>query len=391
MDQSTGQPLITTVIPTYRRPVWLRRAILSALQQSYPNILVQVCDNTSNDETEEVVRRLAEKDPRVLYHRHLANIGSYNNFNYGIRSVTTPFFSLLSDDDVLLPDFYKCSLEALARFPEAMFACMATMVVDTDGNVISEPVLVQKAKLNAPAEGLMGPKLQPIPAAWTGILFRTRVRDEIGLIDTDAGPFADGSFVMHAAARFPFVNVPGVGAVLMSHQASTSGMMKPVDGEWLRWWENMIRRIERDELVPLDARTRLREKEIMHIAAFDLGKIAVQQVMRALSEGNIEFATRAASGAKECGFPLTSRLLAMIVRIDCWTGLIHPALRLLRTARRALRGRRVAESNRQYALELSIVNQLQEMASGNGPLHGVGMRTCISDRPGVSTTLRSPK
>ena len=236
MDQPTGQPLITTVIPTYRRPVWLRRAILSALQQSYPNILVQVCDNASDDETEEVVRRLAERDPRVLYHRHPTNIGSYNNFNYGIRSVKTPFFSLLSDDDMLLPDFYKRSLEAFTRFPEAMFAGTAAMVVDTDSNVLSEPLQVKEMKLNAPAEGLMGPKLQPIPWAWTGILFRTRVRDEIGLIETDAGPFADGSFVMHAAARFPFVNVPGIGAVLMAHRVSTSGMIKPVDGEWLRWW-----------------------------------------------------------------------------------------------------------------------------------------------------------
>ena len=272
MDQPTGQPLITTVIPTYRRPVWLRRAILSALQQSYPNILVQVCDNASDDETEEVVRRLAERDPRVLYHRHPTNIGSYNNFNYGIRSVKTPFFSLLSDDDMLLPDFYKRSLEAFTRFPEAMFAGTAAMVVDTDSNVLSEPLQVKEMKLNAPAEGLMGPKLQPIPWAWTGILFRTRVRDEIGLIETDAGPFADGSFVMHAAARFPFVNVPGIGAVLMAHRVSTSGMIKPVDGEWLRWWESMIRRVERDELVPLDARAQLRAREIMHIAAFDLRK-----------------------------------------------------------------------------------------------------------------------
>lgn len=371
MDQPTRQPLITTVIPTYRRSALLRRAILSVLQQSYPNVLVQVCDNASNDETEEVVKRLAERDPRVLYHRHPTNIGCFNNFNYGIRSVKTPFFSLLSDDDMLLPDFYKQSLEALTRFPEAMFASMASMVVDTNSNVLSEPLQVKEVKLNAPAEGLMGPKLQPIPGVWTGILFRTRVRDEIGLIDTDAGPFADGSFVMHAAARFSFVSVPGTGAVLMAHKVSTSGMMKPVDGEWLRWWESMIRRVEQDDLVPLGARTRLRAKEVIDIAAFDLGKIAFQQVIGALSEGNIEFAARAASGAKECGFPATSRMLKMIIGVERWTGLIHPVLWLLRAARRALRRRRVAESNRQYALELAVVNQLQEMASGNGYRSGV--------------------
>ncbi|MEK7713004.1 MAG: glycosyltransferase, partial [Nitrospirota bacterium] len=34
-------PLITTIIPTYRRPKLLRRAIKSALNQTYPHL--QVC------------------------------------------------------------------------------------------------------------------------------------------------------------------------------------------------------------------------------------------------------------------------------------------------------------------------------------------------------------
>ncbi|MCR4298181.1 MAG: glycosyltransferase, partial [Gallionella sp.] len=103
-----AKPVITTIIPTYRRPVLLRRAILSALHQTYPHVRVCVYDNASGDETESVVdetesvvKEIARHDPRVKYHRHPRNIGSYNNFNYGIREVETEFFSLLSDDDVL--------------------------------------------------------------------------------------------------------------------------------------------------------------------------------------------------------------------------------------------------------------------------------------------------
>jgi glycosyltransferase involved in cell wall biosynthesis len=362
MDIATEQPLVTTVIPTYRRPLWLRRAILSALQQSYPHILVLVCDNASGDETEEVVRRLAEKDPRVRYYRHATNAGSYNNFNYGIRNVTTPFFSLLSDDDVLLPDFYHQSLHALKQFPEAMFACMATMVMDPDGNVVSKPVLAEKTRLIDAAEGLTGPRLRPIPAAWTAILFRTHVRDTIGMIDADAGPFADGSYVMHAAARFPFVDVPGMGATLIAHQASTSGTMKPVDGEWLYWWENMIRRIEVDQAVPDRARVRLRTKEVMDILAFDLGKIAIQQVMKSLSAGNLVYAGRAAVGAKECGYPLISRILTVIVQAERWTHLVRPALWIVRAIRRALHCRERSYLNRRFAHERAEIMRLQNMA-----------------------------
>ena len=364
MNAPTTTPLVTTVIPTYRRPVWLQRAIQSVLQQSYPHILVLVCDNASNDETEKIVQRLAEKDSRVRYYRHATNVGSYNNFNYGIRSVTTPFFSLLSDDDVLLPDFYRRTLEALEHFQEAMFACMSTMVMDSDGNVVSAPALVERIRLNGAAEGLLEQQLRPIPQAWTAILFRTQVRDEIGLIDTDAGPFADGAFVMHAAARFPFVDVPGVGAVLMSHQASMSGTVKPLNGEWLQWWTDMIHRIEVDGKVPQRAKARLRSKEVMDIAAFDFRKVAVQQVMKSLSAGNLEYAYRAAAGAKECGHPFVSWLLTVLVRIERGTRLVRPVLRLTRSVRRVLRRRLFVQLNRRFAHEriackgwLGIMNQ----------------------------------
>ncbi len=52
-------PQITTVIPTYRRPKLLRRAIESVLAQTYPHLKVTVFDNASGDETPEVVAELA--------------------------------------------------------------------------------------------------------------------------------------------------------------------------------------------------------------------------------------------------------------------------------------------------------------------------------------------
>jgi glycosyltransferase involved in cell wall biosynthesis len=59
---------ITTVIPTYRRPRLLSRAIRSVLSQNYPHLEVHVYDNGSGDGTPQVVAELAERDPRVKYH-----------------------------------------------------------------------------------------------------------------------------------------------------------------------------------------------------------------------------------------------------------------------------------------------------------------------------------
>ncbi len=71
-----AKPLITTIIPTYRRPKLLRRAIKSVLNQTYPHFQVCVYDNASGDETALVVDEIAKADPRVKYYCHSENIGS---------------------------------------------------------------------------------------------------------------------------------------------------------------------------------------------------------------------------------------------------------------------------------------------------------------------------
>ena len=57
-----SNPYITTIIPTFRRPRLLKRAIISAIEQSYTCIRVLVIDNASNDKTFEVVKELMHKD-----------------------------------------------------------------------------------------------------------------------------------------------------------------------------------------------------------------------------------------------------------------------------------------------------------------------------------------
>lgn len=69
-----------------------------------------------------IVAEMNEKDKRIQYFRHPRNIGQLNNFNFGLSHVNTPFFSSVSDDDVLLPGFYQKALRCFKRHPEILFA-----------------------------------------------------------------------------------------------------------------------------------------------------------------------------------------------------------------------------------------------------------------------------
>ena len=275
---------ISTVIPTYKRPELLKRAILSVLNQSYPHLKVCVYDNASGDDTESVVNELMEKDNRVNYYKHDKNIGSYKNFNFGLSRVGTQYFSLLSDDDILEPDFYKNALAGFEKYPDAMFSCMDSIVIDEYLQVISGPVGPEDHLYFNRGDGLKPLINVEIPNTWTGMVFNKKVIDEIGVIDEEAGPFADGGFVYHAASRFPFVVCPGIGAILMRHDDSTSGMVKFVDDDWFFWKEKMRQRIREDNKVPSSIRSNIdaiinpdiKKVAMMHagksLLAFDLGR-----------------------------------------------------------------------------------------------------------------------
>lgn len=90
-------PLVSVIIPTYRRPHLLVRAINSVLNQTYKKLEVLVVDDHSQDETPSVV--CAIKDPRVRYVGHDVNKGLPAVRNTGIRTAQGEYIAFLDDDD----------------------------------------------------------------------------------------------------------------------------------------------------------------------------------------------------------------------------------------------------------------------------------------------------
>ncbi|MEM3713882.1 MAG: glycosyltransferase family 2 protein [Nitrososphaeria archaeon] len=92
--------LVTIGIPTYNRSKYLREALESALNQTYPNIEIIVSDNASTDDTQEMMKQYIS-NPKVKYFRQKENIGVPGNWNTCLNMARGKYFLLLSDDDVL--------------------------------------------------------------------------------------------------------------------------------------------------------------------------------------------------------------------------------------------------------------------------------------------------
>lgn len=249
----TAPPEVTTVIPTYRRPHLLERAITSVLQQTYPHLRVCVYDNASGDETGEIVARLAQADPRVRYHCHAENIGMAANFTFALEHIETPFFSILADDDYLLPGFFATAMQGFDAHPDAMFSAGSVVSMTEEGQVthVSMSLWERTGYFPAP-EGLFEWTIPRHPDI-TGLLFRTEVIEHVGSLDP-ALLNADYDFEWRIISRYPYVvsSEPCVVSVVHDTQATRTS-----DADaWLASYHTMRGHLAANESLSEDVRAR---------------------------------------------------------------------------------------------------------------------------------------
>ncbi|MGZ4919487.1 MAG: glycosyltransferase family 2 protein [Halobacteriota archaeon] len=251
-----AEPLITVIIPTFRRPKSLRRAILSALNQTFSAFQVCVYDDASNDNTQEVVTELAETDSRIKYYCHEQHIGAAANFNYGLKQVNTPFFSFLSDDDLLLPHFFEVAMQSLSSNPDVMFYAGLTLQVEHN-KIIGISKNGGRFGYFTPPDSLLD--IADHQLMWNSIVFRSEVVDCVGLLDIDVGGPADIDFELRVAAHHPVIISTVPSAIYTLHTqnlyARSSDYRLYVPG-----FKRIINRMMSDESLSLDTRIQIKNR-----------------------------------------------------------------------------------------------------------------------------------
>jgi len=94
-------PLISTIITTFNRALFLEKAIKSILNQTFKDFELLILDNSSADNTEEIVKSFNDK--RIKYIKHKP-IGISAARNLGVKKASGKFVAFLDDDDEWLPN-----------------------------------------------------------------------------------------------------------------------------------------------------------------------------------------------------------------------------------------------------------------------------------------------
>ena len=117
-DREKKYPRLSVIIAARNEAGTIENALKSVLAQNYPNLEIILVNDRSNDGTDKILQKLAEKDPRVLIH-HVEELppgwlGKVNAMQQGFGK-STGVWLLFTDADV---HFQEESLERIIDVAE---------------------------------------------------------------------------------------------------------------------------------------------------------------------------------------------------------------------------------------------------------------------------------
>ena len=111
--------MVSIVVPTYRRDIELKKALISLAKQTYKEIEVIVVDDNSDEKWNLIVaKHIAEvrnkfSDLDIKLIKNEVNEGSAKTRNIGIKQAKGEYISFLDDDDIYLPLKVEKQLESI--------------------------------------------------------------------------------------------------------------------------------------------------------------------------------------------------------------------------------------------------------------------------------------
>ena len=196
-DRTADPPLVSIVLPTYKRAHVLPHAIGSVLSQSYGNLELIVVDDNSPDATRDVVASFG--DPRIRYVRNEPNLKLPRALNRGFALARGEYLTWTSDDNMY-------GENAIARMVEAMQQRKCDFVYAdyyhfSDLDEAGRPLEIRHQRL---ADTLQLEKGNHIGACF---MYTRVVYEAVGEYDPELFLVEDYDYYMRIAQRFRICHI----------------------------------------------------------------------------------------------------------------------------------------------------------------------------------------
>jgi glycosyltransferase involved in cell wall biosynthesis len=191
--------LISVIIPTYNRAVWVTEAVASVLAQTFRDIEVLVVDDGSDDATLEALAPFF-KHIKVLRRGRRRGVAAARNL--GIAAARGEWLALLDSDDLWLPDKLARQMAFLKENPDLLI-CQTDEIWIRKGKRVNLPVTHRKVGGDIFFQSLERCMVSP-----SAVMLHRRLLEEVGLFDKTLPAAEDYDLWLRVAWRYPVGLVP---------------------------------------------------------------------------------------------------------------------------------------------------------------------------------------
>jgi glycosyltransferase involved in cell wall biosynthesis len=170
-----NNPSITIILPAYNGAQWIEKAIRSALAQTYRDFEFLIINDSSKDDTEAVVLRLAAEDPRINYFKNEKNMGVQATRNFALEHVRSEYIAEIDQDDEWIdPDKLKKQIEFLESHADYVLVGTGAIMIDESGKEIARYLMPETN------DEIRRKILRMNCFIHSSVMYRTRAVKEIG-------------------------------------------------------------------------------------------------------------------------------------------------------------------------------------------------------------------
>jgi glycosyltransferase involved in cell wall biosynthesis len=187
---------LTIIIPTFNRANLLKRALDSIFEQNVKPSTIIISDNNSKDHTKEIVKSFKTHNIKIVYYRHQKNIGMLKNWEFSIGKVRTKYFSVLADDDYLLPNFIEKGLPQFTQNKNLGMWSGVTLIEDSKYLVPSNLKAIHKFHNLDLLD-----RMSEHPASTATMISREKL-NAVGGFRKKSASLADLSMMLRIASKF---------------------------------------------------------------------------------------------------------------------------------------------------------------------------------------------
>ena len=111
-------PKISVIICAYNAANCLGASIESILDQSFKDLELIIIDDSSTDDTPDLIKRCAAKDERIIYINNEKNLGPSKSRNKGLKIAKGDYIAIQDADDISLSTRLEMQYDFLQNHPD---------------------------------------------------------------------------------------------------------------------------------------------------------------------------------------------------------------------------------------------------------------------------------